>query len=209
MDLPIPLTVGIIPGLAATSAIAEIAEERGHEILVHVPMEAVGEREDTEPVVLSGSMGLTEFQEFMSVVEQVPHAIGLSNHQGSAATQDTELMRNLALWCSHRGWIILDSITHPGSVLYQQAIDQGVQAFKRDLFLDHHPESDSLRARLGDAERLAINRDRPVIIIGHPRATTLSVLQEEIPRLMEQGIEFVRLRDTLPAKIPMAVRGER
>ncbi|GBE30554.1 hypothetical protein BMS3Bbin04_01589 [bacterium BMS3Bbin04] len=30
MDLPIPFTVGIIPVLAATSAIAEIAEERGH-----------------------------------------------------------------------------------------------------------------------------------------------------------------------------------
>ncbi len=195
LDLPVPLTTGVIPGLAASDAVANAAYERGHEILVHLPMEPLGERYDTLEAELHSGMTPDQFAAFMDTMTTVPHATGISNHQGSAATQDRELMDRLADWCSRHDWYILDSITHPGSVLYRAATAANVPAYRRDIFLDHYQEPDSIRAQLRAAVELAERREGLVVVIGHPRASTLQVLQEDLPGLVEQGVRFMRLRE--------------
>ena len=106
-------------------------------------------------------------------------------------------MTRVALWCSQRDWFVFDSITHPGTVLYDLARENDVPALRRDLFLDHHQDADSIRARLDDAVRMSERYDRIVYVIAHPRSTTWAVLREEIPLRLEQGVEFERLSQGL------------
>jgi len=42
-----------------------------------------------------------------------------------------------------------------------------------------------------------------VVIIGHPHSSTLSVLERELPRLKDQGIEWIEIRQMI------ATRGNR
>jgi uncharacterized protein len=208
LNLPIPLTAGVIPSHIASEAIAIEANRLGHEVIAHVPMEPMNHPGDTEPDYLHSSLSFAEFSSFMESVEAIPFANGMSNHQGSLATQDPELMRRVAGWCSQRGWFVLDSITHASTLLYRSARAQGVPAVRRDLFLDHHQEPDSIRARLHDAVQMATEQDGIVIVIAHPRESTLAVLRAELPQLLEQGVDFVRLSDGFEPGTTTFVTGE-
>ena len=39
LDLPIPITAAIMPFLSTTERDAQLANEKGHEVIVHLPME--------------------------------------------------------------------------------------------------------------------------------------------------------------------------
>ncbi|MBS1261073.1 MAG: hypothetical protein MAG453_00394 [Calditrichaeota bacterium] len=195
LSLPAPVTFSVIPRHRASEQIADSAAAHGHELIVHLPMEAVPGRPHAEPDCLHTAMTAVQADSFLTAACAVPHASGLSNHQGSAATQDTALMDALAAWCSRNGWFVLDSITHPGSVLYERARAAGVPALQRDLFLDHEDDPAAIRAAFETAIARANNLDRPVIAIGHPRANTAAVLMEMIPGLARRGVRLVPLSE--------------
>ncbi len=209
LALPIPITASIIPGQAASDFLASKANLLGHDVIAHVPMEPLNSPANTDMTYLNAAMSHDDFFEYMDAVANLPYATGLSNHQGSAATQDSALMTLVANWCSQHGWYVFDSITHPGTLLYKSARTQGVSGLRRDIFLDHHQHPDSIRARLQDAVRMAQRRDGVVRIIAHPRASTLDVLQQELPRLVEQGIVFMRLSDGQEQRSTIVAAGEK
>lgn len=123
--------------------------------------------------------------------EEVPYAVGINNHQGSRATQSAGLMRDFVALCRSRGWLILDSLTHPKSLLAREAEKQGVDVLKRDYFLDHYHVEDSIRNTLYKAVHYSRERKRAVVIIGHPLEATWNVLQDEIPKSKENGVRWL------------------
>jgi uncharacterized protein len=133
----------------------------------------------------------------MAPAMRLPYAIGMNNHMGSAATQDAETMRLVAQFCRAKGWFILDSITHASSVLYFVALQEGVPAARRDIFLDHEKGVSSIETELAEAERMARTLSRPIVVIGHPRPETWEVLQRDIPEMLRRGVHFVPLTDAL------------
>ena len=67
-------------------------------------------------------------------------------------------------------------------------------AIKRDVFLDTDPSKLE-----SEFERLkALARERGLAVaIGHPYPATLAFLEHEIPRLVEEGIQLVPLRELI------------
>jgi|GEM_PF-1918708 len=194
LEFPVQITIAVIPGLWASDSIAIKANAEGKEVIVHLPMEPVRKISNRENLFLSSSMDEEEFEGFMAAGFQLPYAIGLNNHMGSLATQDKELMARLARWCSRHDWYVLDSITHPKTKMYQAAQEELVPGLKRDIFLDHDRDQESVERALDQAIRVAKKRKgRPVIVIGHPRKSTFQVLQNKVPGLLKEGIEFVSL----------------
>ena len=195
LSLDIPLTVAVLPNLWASRRIALRAGMNGKEVVLHLPMEPNHRVRPLEPEYLHGGMPSGEVRAFLNAAAaSVPGAVGLNNHMGSAATQDSALMGEVARWCAEHGWYILDSITHPASVLYSAAVSAGVPAARRDIFLDHTDEEEAIREALSRAVRLARHRGTPVRVIGHPRPATWRVLRREVPRLTrEEGVRWVLL----------------
>ncbi len=197
LTLDVPLTLGIIPGLAYSERIAKAAHDQGELVIAHVPMQPLQGRVGLGVPVIHPGASLMEVETNLAPALHLPHAVGMNNHMGSAATQDPETMGYVVSVCRANGWFILDSITHASSVLYAQAQLAGIPAARRDIFLDHEHGAQSIRAELAAAERLARSHSRPIVVIGHPRPETWEVLSSEVPKMQRRGVKFVRLTEAL------------
>ena len=196
LALPFPLTVSVIPHLPYSSEVAEEAFRRGDEVLLHLPMESESEVKQ-EGVELRVGMNSRQVESALAgMLETVPHAVGVNNHQGSRATADSILMGELMPALRQRGLFFIDSRTTKATVAYTVAESSGVRAASRKVFLDDTPTKEAVRAQINLAARDA-TRDGFAIAIGHPHPATLAALGELVPQLESRGIRLVFASDVV------------
>jgi len=192
--LPFPITISVLPNLPLSSEVAEEAYHRGDQVLLHLPMESGREGFEGAPGEASElRVGMTPRQVASAVdamLETVPHAAGVNNHQGSRATADLTLMQALMPVLRQRNLFFIDSRTTALTVAYDAAETSGVRAASRKVFLDDTATRDAVLAQLDLAARDAI-RDGSAIAIGHPHPATIEALSEGAPRLEARGIQLV------------------
>ena len=83
--IDLPLTWAIIPFQSASRQTADLAKEKGIPFLVHIPMQAFGDK-DGGAYLVGLSMGDEEIKRNVKrAIESLPGAIGANNHRGSAA----------------------------------------------------------------------------------------------------------------------------
>ena len=86
----------------------------------------------------------------------VPGAVGVNNHEGSALTENKEAMKFLMAELKARNLFFLDSLTNPKSVAYATAIEFGLKAARRDVFLDNDSDNPaSIRKQLDELVEIA------------------------------------------------------
>ena len=178
LELRIPLAFAIWPHARFARETALAAHAAGCVILIHQPMEALGAA--SKPGVDSLRAGMSHDRMeaiFRQSLARVPHADGLNNHMGSRFTTRPEDVRLFCKIMADSGLFVLDSVTHPASVLYEEAHAAGIPAARRAVFLDAKPGKAVVLAQLREATRLALH-GKQVIAIGHPRADTLAALRE-------------------------------
>ena len=88
----------------------------------------------------------------------------------------------------------VDSYTTAASVALQIANEAGVSAVRRDVFLDPDKSPETVARQFERMKRLARKRGF-VVAIGHPYKATLELLEKELPRLGDQGIELVPISE--------------
>lgn len=182
LALPYPVTLSVWPQAARASYVATLARERGRQVFLHQPMQPLGHAPgDDAPELLRVGMDPALLEERLSEsLHLVPYAEGINNHMGSRFTSDPASVRALceALCRLRPDILVLDSLTHSGSVLYDEARRQGLAARRRTLFLDDENGPDDKAAVLGALDRgLRIARGHgAAIVIGHPRPATLAAL---------------------------------
>jgi polysaccharide deacetylase 2 family uncharacterized protein YibQ len=197
LALPFPLTVSVLPHLPLSTEVAEEASRRGDQVLLHLPMQSEGNGAKTEEVELR--VGMTEAQvdtALAGMLETVPGAAGVNNHQGSRATADPVLMAELMPALRSRNLFFIDSRTTASTVAYDAAVRAGVPTASRKVFLDDTQTREAILAQIDLAARDAL-RDGTAIAIGHPHPATIAALSEEIPRLEARGIRMVYAADLL------------
>jgi len=194
LALPFPLTVSVIPHLPLSSDLAEEAYRRGDEVLLHLPMQSVGETRQ-EQIELRPGMPAAEVSEILSaMLETVPHAVGVNNHQGSLATSNPALMQALMPVLRERNLFFIDSRTTPTTVAYATAERSGVRAASRRVFLDDTPTRAAILAQISQAATAA-QHDGSAIAIGHPHPETIAALTDSLPRLESLGFRLVFASD--------------
>jgi polysaccharide deacetylase 2 family uncharacterized protein YibQ len=124
------------------------------------------------------------------MLDTVPYATGVNNHQGSRATTDPPLMDALMPALRTRGLFFIDSRTTAATVAYGAAERARVPAASRKVFLDDTPERAAVLSQLDLAARDAL-RDGSAIAIGHPHPATIAALAEGVPRLENRHIRLV------------------
>jgi polysaccharide deacetylase 2 family uncharacterized protein YibQ len=198
IDLPGPVAYAILPATPRAKLLARLANERGKEVLLHLPLEAVEPDSTDDPGGLLLDMSRASFAAaFAAAIESVPHAVGVSSHRGSLLTRHPGHMSWLMDEIGRRdGLFFIDSYTTHESVAVQLAKERGVAATRRDVFLDHERSAAVVQRELERLKRLARQRGRAVAI-GHPYPETLDVLERELPRLANEGIELVAVSDLI------------
>jgi len=193
LSLPGKITVAVLPGLAQSKNVAELARQADREVLLHLPMKPLKNHEKTQtPGTLSADMTPMAFLTTVSDdVESVPGAVGVNNHEGSALTENKEAMKFLMAELKARNLFFLDSLTNPKSVAYATALEFGMKAAKRDVFLDNEGNNPAyLREQLEALVDIARKHGK-AIGIWHPHPVTLSELRKWLAETDAQGIEIV------------------
>lgn len=207
--LPGPVACAILPGTPRATALARQARAYRKEVLVHLPMQAMNFEGDPEPGTLTLDMDREDVAAALtSALAAVPYAIGVNNHRGSLLTRHPGHMQWLMDELRARpALFFIDSYTTHHSVALRIAAESGVEAIKRDVFLDNDPSPERIRAEFERLKALARERGSAVAI-GHPYAATLAVLEQELPRLAADGIELVPVSRLVTNSRPVAYSKE-
>src|SRR5262249_52313287 len=154
--------------------IAEEAFRRNFQVLLHLPMESVA-NETPQAQELRPGMKAPEVRSLLNLmVNSVPNAVGVNNHQGSQATSDASLMRELMPALKKRDLFYVDSRTTAATVAFDIARGDDVPSAYRNVpFLDDVQEQGAIRTQLQLALRGALQK-KSAIAIGHPHRATLA-----------------------------------
>jgi len=196
IGLPGPVTFAVLPGTPRAAALAEWAHERGKEVLLHLPLQANVDDKVDEPIGIDLDMSReTLASTFDVALSSVPYVVGVNGHRGSLLTRHPGHMQWLMEEIRARDDLFfVDSYTTVHSVALQMATEAGVSAVRRDVFLDPDQSPETV-VRQFERMKLLARRRGFVVAIGHPYRSTLELLERELPKLREQGIELVTISE--------------
>lgn len=196
-SLPAPVTLAILPGLPYSEYFAREGRKRGYEIILHQPMEPLHSLKREDVGMIRVSMSDEEIAAVLNNnLGSIPHAMGLNNHMGSFATQDSRVMRVVMGELKKRDLFFLDSLTSSASVGRREARQAKVRFLARDVFLDNESDPNYVLGQLDQLVGLA-RKNRSAVGIGHYKWSTLTVLKQEIARLTSEGYQIVPLKELL------------
>lgn len=211
INLPGHLTYSFLPFVSYTRELADQAVKSGKEIMLHVPMQALG-GEALGPGGLTLAMGESELKrQFAEQLATVPNIAGINNHMGSALTQNAEAMAwvmDLIRRTGKPSLFFVDSLTTDFSVANKVAEDYRIPALSRDVFLDHDESEQAVRAQFEALIALARRRGY-ALAIGHPKVNTIQVLREKLAELGRLGIELVPVSKLFDRRVKAAANTEK
>jgi polysaccharide deacetylase 2 family uncharacterized protein YibQ len=201
MALPQAVALSFLPYAETTPFLAAEAARKGHEILAHVPMEAIG---PIDPGPMALKVGAPDIAARLAWnIARVPGLVGINNHEGSKFSADAASLLPVAQTLAARHLFFFDSRTGPDTQIVAVARRFGVASAGRDIFLDDTVSEAAIRQQL--AALVALARTQGVAIaIGHPHDLTLKVLAAWLVR--DQGVTLVPLSQAIGLKSgPVAV----
>lgn len=194
--IPIPLTYAVMPNKKYTAECAESGYEANRKIFVHMPMQPLN-IQSSETVYIGTDMSDSKVKATADeMLDQVPHATGMNNHQGSMATADTRLMEDVMSVLKKRRLMYLDSRTNSASIGEQLASSMGIATSRNNLFIDNDADVSSVKNRLRQAGQIAKNNGS-AIVIGHCRLNTAQAICEMVGELNKEGIDIVFATDLM------------
>lgn len=188
LRLPGPLTISFLPYAGDIQRQAEDARRRGHELMVHLPMEPMAAGENPGPDALTTRIPRDELMRRLALnLGRFDGYVGANNHMGSRMTADANALLPVLEELRDRGLLFVDSRTSKETVAAAIAGHLGMANTARDVFIDHDESRESVRARLDDIERIA-KRVGQAVAIGHPHDRTIEALERWLPSLQERGL---------------------
>lgn len=189
VELPAPITVAVLPGTPSARRLADAAAGRGHEIILHQPMEALDARWPG-PGAMSTRQDPDQLRrQLVENLAEIPHRVGVSNHMGSRLTAQAQAMNVVMDELAPRDLYFLDSRTTPDTVAFDAARAHAIPSTRRDVFLDVVIRREVIDRALTDALELAERRGH-ALAIGHPHAATLQVLEARMEEIRSR-VELV------------------
>lgn len=198
-SLRAPVTVAVLPNLPHSARVAQEARSHGHEVILHMPMQPVDSREPREAGTILTTMREQEIRRLLGeALKSVPGAQGVSNHQGSKATADRQVMTAVLQELKRKQLFFLDSLVTQESVCREVAGRTGVAFAQRSVFLDKEESEGAIRERLLELASAA-REGGEAVGIGHDRPAMMAALEKAIPALRKAGYTLVRVSELAEA----------
>jgi polysaccharide deacetylase 2 family uncharacterized protein YibQ len=189
--LPAPVTIAYMTYADNLPKLTADARARGHELMLHVPMEPLDRGVDAGPNALLTELDEAELTRRLNWgLDRFEGYVGINNHMGSRFTAWQPGMALVMAELRRRGLLFVDSRTIAGSVAAREADRHAVPHADRDVFLDNEQESGAVHEQLARLEEVARQRGA-AIGIGHPHEGTLAALAEWLPMLEAKGFALV------------------
>lgn len=199
-------TYAILPFAPFTEKLAQMAYRDQKEVIAHLPMEALNNNHLLgKGALLSDMDEATARAQINKSLDNIPHIQGINNHMGSKLTTQEESLTWLMDELSQRNLYFLDSLTTSSSIAQQSAINQGLPAAKRHIFLDNKLDRTYLKRQFLQLIKIAHQNDY-AIAIAHPHPQTIAFLHTIDDTLKQQNIELVPLSTLLPQTTAFAKR---
>lgn len=193
IDSKTPLTLAFLPYAPQLQRQVRAARANGHEVLLHLPMEAMDVDAHPGPNALMVEMDEAEILENLRRnLDAFDSYVGINNHMGSRFTQNAAAMKTVLQEIKARDLLFVDSMTTPDSKALAIAQTLDIPSAARDVFLDNEDDVEKIRAQFAAVEKLA-RKNGTAIAIGHPRRNTLMVLQEWLIRHENSDLMIVPL----------------
>ncbi len=194
LALPIPLTLSVLPHVPYTAQIAQEAANAGKGIMMHLPMEPLSHANPGPGEIKTAMSDDAIAKQTEDDLAQVPLAKGVNNHEGSAASADDRVMKDVITVVKEHNLFFIDSRTNAKSVAASQAQDAGVPNASRDVFLDNQADVAYTESMLERTVAIA-KQNGSAVAIGHPKPTTLEALRLMYPKMQSEGVRFVLASD--------------
>ena len=189
--LDAPVTLAFMTYAPDVAAQAAAARTRGHEIMLHLPMEPLSRSENPGPNALVLGLDPAELDRRIDwALSRFDFFVGVNNHMGSRFTADRPGMARVMEALKTKGVFFVDSRTTAQTVAGDEAKRHGVPSLNRDVFLDNDLGAGQIDAQLAEAERKARAQGH-ALAIGHPHPETIAALKRWIPEARARGIELV------------------
>jgi uncharacterized protein len=199
MALPGPVAFAIMPHSPHARQMSELANEKGKDVLLHLPMQAMEEEKNKflGPGALTLQMTHKEFiRTLNNSLRSVPYAIGVNNHMGSLLTRHPGHMRWLMESLKNRNKFYIDSVTSSDSVAGNVAREMHLPFLRRDVFLDNVQSDKDIQKQFDELINIA-KRKGVAIAIGHPHPRTVAVLSRELLHLDKYGVTLISPKEML------------
>lgn len=190
--------------------LAALAHKKGKQLMLHAPMRALASDEH-EAGELNQDMPAQEFSRvFLGQLKGIANIAGVNNHKGSLLTQDYQSMaRVMSLIKQYAGTDLyfVDSKTAQQSIAGQVAKEFGLSVLSRDVFLDHDsPSENEIRQQFKRLIDIARSNGR-ALAIAHPRKKSLKILQEELAKLDDYGVQLVSVSELMKKSQKIIAKG--
>lgn len=197
LNLPAPLTLSYLPYGEDLPQQTAAAHDKGHELMVHMPMQPDSAATDPGPDALLAAQGHKEMlKNLRHNLEQFDGYVGINNHMGSLLSRDSEAMELVMAELKTRGLLYVDSRTTPESIGEKTAEEYGVPTAARDVFLDHEETAEFVANALARLERDAL-KNGSAIAIGHPKGVTVAALRDWLPKAQAKGFRIVPVTEII------------
>ena len=196
IKLPAAVTLSFFPYGPQIQDQVRRAREAGHEVLLHLPMEPLGQAHPGKGALMTAMKP----DEIRVRLEEDLNAFsgydGVNNHMGSKFTAEPAGMDIVMKALKERDLFFLDSRTTTRSIGERMARENGLLAASRQVFLDNDETSEAVKAQLEQTIALA-RREGNAIAIGHPHPAVLKALEEGLPVVENQGLALVPVRELI------------
>jgi hypothetical protein len=199
IELPSGISLSFLPYPQSAPALSRAAHREGHEILVHVPMQPLGDANPGPNALDTGVDAATNQQRLHWDLSRIEGYDGINNHEGSKFTSNRAALDAVMGVLAERQLFFLDSRTSPDTQVESAAKAAHVESAGRDVFLDNIDKPDAIDAQLRLTEAIA-RKNGVAIAIGHPHANTIDALWRWSGELQLRGFELVPVRDAIRRK---------
>ena len=208
LSLDCNLTCAVMPALEYTSTDAEVANQNGHEVIVHMPMEAHIElpKEWYGNLYIKNNdapkIARNKLEQALSLV---PYAKGINVHIGSGVCQNKEIITELMQSLKSKDMYFCDSKTTNNSVCEDCARECMADFIARDEFLEttHNADYQYTRQTLIKSAKMALQNGYSVAI-GHVGAeggiSTYQAIRDTLNDIINMGVEIVPLSKIVSVK---------
>jgi uncharacterized protein len=190
-ELSSPLTLAFLPYASGLQNSVDLIRSKGHEAMVHMPMEPTRKTADPGPNALLTSLSIAEIEKrTRENLNKFKGFVGVNNHMGSKFTEYEAGMAAFMNIAAGQGLLFLDSRTTAKSTGYSLAKQRGMLTGNRDIFIDNEAKVDAILKQLASVEAMALRTGR-AIAIGHPYKETIAALKVWLPQAQEKGFLLV------------------
>jgi len=196
-----PITLSILPHLRYSKEISEKARKysQKYDVILHLPLESKSGKSAERDTIRRNMKKDRVLAILKDDIEGIPGLIGVSNHQGSRATENKETMKIILDELKKRDLFFLDSRTTPVSVCGNIAKKIRLRYAERGVFLDLAQTKDDKQYRAYVKKQIKELVDMAkargsAIGIGHDKKLTLEVIKDSILDIEKENIKIVPLK---------------